>query len=592
MAFREIKDIKKTADYQRNLRAALVAAQEQKAEFVVWQAFPFAEQTAQMIVVAPTVDNSLIRKVGEQNAHKLGFGECRVAGKKLLVKPGNSISESQISLAFKIAKISIEVELVGRDVDLAAPAATQPALRQQTQANGAPVADAAQVLALKAVADAPKLIERLDDARSRTRDMKEATALTQLQRKFASEWEDKDYVAVKAMKELVEKTLTAVEARLKERDKQQASYELVVKKLEGRYDAARDLVPAPLFKKAMTAWSAAAQHAAKDEYTDASKLLAAMPGLLDTAEEATRDAWRERLKLERDDANSQLSSPTEGETALLDEKAKAALAHAQSLDAAKFEDAFKAFEAAVKALVDMRRLRQLAQTMYNQAESMWFDQRANLRAPAEAKAKGAYGNVVKWMEEAKKLTELSKVAQALKNVVKQAQEVERLITEELKARGDLNKKMSDASAQFAAALNLSKTEDAAATLYGNGRFSGGMLNAIWKQVLNVHGDNPPNGAIPGLRQLSDVESAITTWRSTGDSGVLTNFHVPGGGRPQAKWEKNFMRAEVKANFCVKWRGNKVNIHVDVDPRSYFDRYADKVDWTLVPQSIRQQLGQA
>jgi len=223
---------------------------------------------------------------------------------------------------------------------------------------------------------------------------------------------------------------------------------------------------------------------------------------------------------------------------------------------------------------------------------MWFDQQANLRAPAEAKAKGAYGNVVKWMEEAKKLTELPKVAQALKNVVKQAQEVERLITEELKARGDLNKKMTDASAQFAAALNLSKAEDDAATLYGNGRFGGGMLNAIWKQVLNVHGDNPPNGAIPGLKQLSDVESAIATWRTTGDSGVLTNFHVPGGGRPQAKWEKNFMRAEVQANFCVKWRGNKVNIHVDVDPRSYFDRYADEVDWTLVPQSIRQQLGRA
>jgi len=591
MAFREIKDIKKTTDYQRNLRAALMAAQDEVAQFVVWQAFPFAEQTAQMIVVAPTVDNSLIRKVAEQNAHKLGFGECRVVGKKLLVKPGNSISESQISLAFKIAKISVDVEVVGRDVDLAATATKQTALREQTQAHGAPVANAAQEKARKDVeAGVAALVKRLDEAAKATRDDKERSTLTQLKAKIGEEIKDKDFVSAKAVMDTATKAAATVEAHNAERDKQQAVYEGVLKKLQKRYDDTEALVAPADFKQAMKAWAAAAQFAGKDQFVEAGKLLAALPGLLDKAEDATRDAWRERLKLEREDADSQLPTLAKGETTLLEEKAKAALEHVASLDSNKFETAFKAFEAAVKALVDMRRLRKMAEAMYTQAGVMWEDQQSNLSPKAEPKVKGSYGNVVKWMQDAKTQTELPKVSQALKNVVKAAQEVERLIAEDLKARNAKSQKMANASAQFMAAMNQSQAEDDAATLYGNGRFGSGMLNTIWKQVLAVHGDNPPNGAIPGIKSMADVEAAITTWRSTGSSGVLTNFHVPGGGRPQAKWEKNFMRAEVQANFCVKWRGNKVNIHVEVDPKSYFDKYASEVDWTLVPQSIRTQLG--
>lgn len=586
MAFREIKDIKKTTDYQRNLRAALAAAEDQVAEFVVWQAFPFAEQTAQMIVVAPTVDNSLIRKVAEQNAHKLGFGQCRVSGKKLYVKPGNSISESQISLAFKVAKIPMDVEVVARNVDLAAP----PDQRAQTQAHGTPVANAAQEKAKNALAkDYPELIKRLEKASSDTRDMKERTALSQLQRKIGSEWDDKDYVAVQSLMGAVDKAVDAVEARIKERDKQQAACALVVKKLQDRYDTAQAAVPAPLFKKAMVAWGAAAQHAAKDEYGDAGKLLAAMPGLLDKAEDDAREAWRERLKQEREDAGSQLDSPSKGETALLKERGKAVEDVIATLEVPKIEAGLSAFGVAVKALVALRRQMHMAQTLFDKAQELWVDEQYNLGDKPQRKAKAAIEHAENQLNAAKAEAAPAQAAKLLKNVLSQSQLVLDTISTELQSRKDIAAKATAASQALKAAMDQSANEDAAATSHGNSTFSSGMLKDIWKAALNVHDDNPPNGSIAGVHSLATVEAAINTWRHSGNAGILTNFHVPGG-RPQHKWEKNFIRAEIQANFCVKWRGNKINIHVDVDPRTYFDAYGDEVDWSQVPQSMRKAAG--
>lgn len=589
MAFRELKDIKDSAVYQRNLRAALLEAQTETMEFMVWQAFPFSEQTAQLIIVAKSIENSLIRKIADNGAHKLGFGKCRAIGRKLVFKPENSLSANAISTALKIAKIAAEVDVVGKGADL--DAGVQAGARAQTQVQGAPVANAAQDAAHKAVAASyPKLVERLEEAETRTRDMKERTTLTQLRRKIGSEWEDKDYVAVKALLDPVDKAVAAVEKRLEERDKQQGLHAQLVKKLQGRYETAQAAVPAALFKKAMTAWSGAAQFAAKDEYAEAGKLLAALPSLLDAAERAARDAWKERLKQEQEGAAAQLDSPTEGETALLKARATAVEEQIAKLDVARIESALGAFETTVQALANARRQRQLAELAYERAETLWTDQQYNLRDPAEKKARAAFQNAGKLMGEAKTKAEAGQIAKAFKNAAVACRQVVEIVTAELQARNALSEKLANESAELEAAMNQSATEDAAAVAYGNQHFTSGMLKDIWKAAVKAQGDNPPNGSIGGVWPLSTVEGAIDAWRSTANSGVLSNFHVPGGGRPQAKWEKNFVRAEIQANFCVRWRGNRINIHVDVEPRSYFDVYGDEVDWSLIPQSIRAQLG--
>lgn len=168
MAFRELKDIKDSAVYQRNLRTALLEAQTETMDFMVWQAFPFAEQTAPLIIVAKSIESSLVRKIADNGAHKLGFGQCRAIGRKLVFKPENSLGATAISTALKIAKITAEVDVLGKGVNL--DASVQAGARAQTQAQGAPVANAAQELAHKAVATRyPKLVERLEAAETRDR---------------------------------------------------------------------------------------------------------------------------------------------------------------------------------------------------------------------------------------------------------------------------------------------------------------------------------------------------------------------------------------------------------------------------------------
>lgn len=592
MAFRTLDDIKPSAKYQQNLRQALVAAHTETMKFAVWESFPFTEQTAPLIIVAPDIESSLVRKISDMGARKLADGQCRAVGRKLMLKPAKSISASAINLALKIAKVSTQIEVVDKTVDL--DAAVQAGAREQTREQGEPAAEKAQEKAraeLRRNKAYATLIARVEAAHKASRDKAEQATLVQVHTKFRNACKANDFVLALSLAPSIEKVVTTIEERIRLRDKQQAEHAQRVKQLQQRYaDAMADLPAeaADAFKAVTKAWGDAAALAAQDEYVEAGKALDKVPILLDKVEESVRAAWRKQLAEERAAAEAQLSPITAGEKEALEKLVVEAEQQIAKYHAANVQKALAAIGEGMTAFIALRNLRKTADELCEAAAQLLQDQQANLSDKPRNSAEAAINNAKSLRDQAK-----DKVGSAATTLLKSAciaaKKAVATITKALNDREQNANAALEAANAFHAAVNRTATEDEAAKNYGNGRFTSGILADIWKAVLRVRGDNPPNGSIAGVRSLSDVEAAIKTWRGTSASGVLTNFHVPGG-RPQAKWQKNFVRHEIQANFCVRWRGQNVNIHVTVDPKSYFAKYGDEVDWTQIPQDIRKSLG--
>jgi hypothetical protein len=99
--------------------------------------------------------------------------------------------------------------------------------------------------------------------------------------------------------------------------------------------------------------------------------------------------------------------------------------------------------------------------------------------------------------------------------------------------------------------------------WGDQKFSAGLLKQVWGATKGLAKGG--NGSVKGGFDLADVEKAIAGWIAAGDDpdGAASNLHVPGGGRPQFKGDKDPNRHIIQANFISYWAGNEVDIHVEV-----------------------------
>jgi hypothetical protein len=120
-----------------------------------------------------------------------------------------------------------------------------------------------------------------------------------------------------------------------------------------------------------------------------------------------------------------------------------------------------------------------------------------------------------------------------------------------------------------------------AIAWGNGIFTSGTIGAVWGATVTSLQDKGLE-SVPGEFTVTQALQLVPLWtnRSGGNinsGGILSNLHVPGG-RPQPKWVNHSIpRDEIQINFCAYFRNRKTNIHVTVEPNSYFQRYYTNVD---------------
>lgn len=136
--------------------------------------------------------------------------------------------------------------------------------------------------------------------------------------------------------------------------------------------------------------------------------------------------------------------------------------------------------------------------------------------------------------------------------------------------------------------NAEEAANANACAWGDMMFASGLIGSVWTATKKLRKDGG-NGGVGGVYSMNEVQAAIDQWFG-GYGDVLVNLHVPGGGTPECKWEKDYTRPTVECNFVCTWNGRKINIHVTVDPASFFQKYGhtNKVDWSKVPPHIKKQ----
>lgn len=123
--------------------------------------------------------------------------------------------------------------------------------------------------------------------------------------------------------------------------------------------------------------------------------------------------------------------------------------------------------------------------------------------------------------------------------------------------------------------------------WGKKFFTNDLLAKVWASASKV-GTSGGIGVTIGKCSLEDVEAAILLWQQANASavGVVSNLHVPGGGRPQYKNDKNATRNGVEANFMSVWAGQVVNVHADITVTNQGPMYIDnRINWPLV-QSLK------
>lgn len=104
-----------------------------------------------------------------------------------------------------------------------------------------------------------------------------------------------------------------------------------------------------------------------------------------------------------------------------------------------------------------------------------------------------------------------------------------------------------------------------AAAWGDTALKNGLLRKVWRnsaKAAKAGGGQPET--IKG-ESLEVVEAAIQAWRAVRHDAPLSvsNMHVPGGGRPQYKADKNVTRADIQANFMSAWNGRMINQHVEI-----------------------------
>ncbi|HEY3841194.1 MAG TPA: hypothetical protein VGL72_31700 [Bryobacteraceae bacterium] len=581
MPYKALSDIDPFANYQKTLKVALGLAKAKVLTVTLYEKFPFKEQTAPLLVVG-TLENPLLKTIHEKGATKKGEGKCTFTPDgQMLVKGSSALSKPTLENALKIAKIPLTVRRIEGDGDLEKIAKWELQNRGKTPATDATnkvQGDAKEEIKAKY----PLLIHQFEAALKKLVGIDDEAKVKAWKTRLEQEFKDGDYLQVKLLMPAMRTDFAGVEARIAERERQQKEYEAKRGPIRLRSDKAHDTGSPQDQKQLTVAWAQAKQAADKHSYAAAIAKLKEIETLIPKILARTLQAGREGLAELQGQAKELLDNPIQKETETLEKEGAAVEAELKNGNFAAAQKALDRFEGAIEQLVNARREKKLAEELMLKARILHQNHQYDIADDKKAKFQKAVDSDL----ESYKKSGNWKGAIAL--ATKTVGELESHLTQVFKTNQAKTAALQEANKAFRAALNQGKAEDEAAETFGNGRFTSGMLKDIWKAVKGAHTASPANGAIGGVYTLADVEAAIATWRSVGNSGTLTNFHVPGR-RPQAKWEKDFTRPAVQANFCCFWRNRKVNIHVDVDPVSYFHEYGDEVDWTLVPKSVREHL---
>lgn len=125
-------------------------------------------------------------------------------------------------------------------------------------------------------------------------------------------------------------------------------------------------------------------------------------------------------------------------------------------------------------------------------------------------------------------------------------------------------------------LDASKERDQLVTEsknWGKQAFTNALLKKVWASASKV-GTTGGSGDSIEKCTLEEVELAIPLWvaQNANAVGVVSNLHVPGGGLPQYKYDKNPTRRVVECNFISLWAGKPVNVHVGITKANNHDLY--------------------
>ena len=589
MPFREMKDVFQFKSYVAKLREGLDASAGAAQEFFLVESFAADSQNGPMLLVGK-VENKLVADIKAKGSKVYGPGQCMCDDKELRLTGPAQITDKLVRDALRVAKLNFtpvrvkEFPAVAAARADAAPQKGEPAPQKPEapvqKAGPGPATAQAQATKDGAARLAPALIERMNQvlARFPAADAKEKDAFQKLRDLLAAAHKAGNVERVMSLVGRLDEATKAADARLQAQVKAQADFAAARDKLRAPFDAvlamAADADADPLRKD----WALLDRLASALAFADANASLVKVGKRVKAVKDRTLQARADQIKLAFEDALAQLPKITAEENQALESARAAWAALADKATRDEFAAGEAAFDKALEVILRPRRQLAESEAVIARVQSLWVKLQYALPDKMKPKVEGYLKTVAS-----------NSVPNRIKNGRK-------LFDEMVAAYQATLDKQAFAKAQAQAdmqMLNQTDMEDQAATAYGDGLFTAGLVKDIWTRVKNVRLSSPPNGSVGGTHSLAAVEAALAAWR-VAPNGVLTNFHMPGlgGGRPQAKWEKDFTRPVVEANYIVKWRGNKVNIHVDVEPRSFVDKYGDDLDWTQVPQTVREQLGRA
>jgi hypothetical protein len=587
MAFREMKDVFQFKSYVTKLREGLDASATAPQEFFVVESFTSDSQKGPMLLVGK-VENKLVADIKAKDSKVYGPGTCMCDEKELKLTGPGQITDKLVRDALRLAKLNftpVRVKEFPTAGEVTAAAQKGETESRKTDSpvqepNGGPATAQAQANKDNAARLAPALLSRMGQVLGRFRpsDAKERDTFQKLHDLLAAAHKAGNADRVMSLVLKVDEATKAADARLQAQDRAEVEFNAARDKLRVPFDAVLAMAADADADQLRKDWALLDRLAAALAFADANASLKRVGRHVKDVKDRTIQARKDQIQLAFDDALAQLPKITPDEKKSLETARDEWAGHVERAMHGEFGAAETKFDTALEAVLRPRRQLAESEAVIAKVRSLWDK--------AEYKLPDAWKNKVNGY-----LNSLDKTS--IPNRVKNGRKLFSDLAEAYKATLD---KQALALAQAQAdmqMLNQTEMEDQAATAYGDGLFTAGLVKDVWARVKSVRTSNPPNGSVAGTYPLATVEAALTAWR-VAPSGVLTNFHMPGrdGGRPQAKWEKDFTRPVVEANFIVKWRGNKVNIHVDVEPRSFVDKYGDDLDWTQVPQNVREQLGRA
>lgn len=572
MAMKAMKDVAKFKTYVANLRSAIDMAVEQPRTLYAVESFVSDSQTCPLLLIDDD-PGSLVRALRETGTKVYGPGECLFDEKELKYTGPTGITDKLIKEALHAARLNFTPQRVKT---LEAPAQANAAAKPQGAARPGPAATQAQARRDDAARLAPPLIERIDKLLPKflpgdAEQKKFAELRKALNDAHASENADRVMSLVAPLEEKVQ----AMEDRVSTMTKEQAELAKGLDQFRKPFDAIHDAAAAD-DQALLTGDLNRIEKLRKAlAFKDAKLALAKLGRHLAEAKKRTQEARASRIATAMKDARELLPGITTDEQAKLNAAHDAWQSVADEATKVKFEQAEQQFDTALEELLKPRRQLKEAEMLHAQVLALW--EKVRYRVNGMDNKVSGYTNTYQ--------------TNSVPNRIKNSRKLYADLLQAAQAVDQKAQAQAVASQQFAALLSATEMEDQAATQYGDHHFSAGLVQRVWAEAKKKYRDNPPNGSVAGVHSLSDVEAALAVWKKPAN-GVLSNFHMPGrdGGRPQAKWEKDFTRPVVEANFCVRWRSQRVNVHVTVEPRSFVDKYGDDLDWSEVPQNVKAALG--